>query len=262
MIAEAELAEYLDEIRKQVCSCCVERPPGGPPCGPLGKPCGIELHLPELIETIHDVHSPLIEPYLEHNRQDICQHCAYLHSSGCPCPMDYLAVPLVQAVETVDERRQRRERGHRFVAALPGADRANLEDIVRAYEEATGSWTGCDWPTRFGQCGLDLDGCSAAEAEAEAIEAIGRAEAADWNAAAIWLTRVERMAAQAEAQATLAVTAANAEEWTEAMEHARRARSLEFASGRPIRRACPLTWGPLCMAIEAAAYSRLGMPIS
>ena len=40
-----ERGEYLAEIRKQVCSRCVERPPGGPPCAPLGKQCGVEMHL-------------------------------------------------------------------------------------------------------------------------------------------------------------------------------------------------------------------------
>ena len=45
-----------------------------------------------------------IEPYLENNRHKICETCALDHSSCCPCPMDYLAVLLVQAVETVDRR--------------------------------------------------------------------------------------------------------------------------------------------------------------
>jgi hypothetical protein len=31
MLSDAELNEYLNEIRQQVCSRCVERPPGGPP---------------------------------------------------------------------------------------------------------------------------------------------------------------------------------------------------------------------------------------
>jgi hypothetical protein len=106
MLAEADVTEYLDEIRQQVCSRCVERPPGGPPCAPLGKQCGIEMHLPKLIAAIHDVHSPGIAPYLEHNRKLICQSCPALHSSDCPCPMDYLAVLLVEAVETVDARRE------------------------------------------------------------------------------------------------------------------------------------------------------------
>ena len=31
---------------------CIERPPGGPPCAPLGKECGIEMHLPAVIDAI------------------------------------------------------------------------------------------------------------------------------------------------------------------------------------------------------------------
>lgn len=108
-LAEVDREEYLHEIRREVCSRCVDRPPGGPPCAPLGKVCGIEQHLGKLVDSIHDVHSPLGEPYLEHNRRGICQSCTHLHSSICPCPMDYLYVLLVEAVEAVDERRSRRE---------------------------------------------------------------------------------------------------------------------------------------------------------
>ena len=105
MVTETELNEYLDEIREQVCSRCVERPPNCPPCAPLGKQCGIEMHLPQIVDAIHEVRSDLIAPYLDHNRNRICETCAFHHSSICPCPMDYLAVLLVQAVETVDKRR-------------------------------------------------------------------------------------------------------------------------------------------------------------
>jgi hypothetical protein len=107
MVAEPELAEYLDEIRREVCSRCVERPPGGPPCAPLGKECGIETHLRELIDAVHEVKSDSIVPYLSNDRTKICEHCALHHSSVCPCPMDYLAVLLVQAIEAVDQRRER-----------------------------------------------------------------------------------------------------------------------------------------------------------
>jgi hypothetical protein len=119
-----ELTEYLEEIRKEVCSKCIERPPGGPPCAPLGKVCGIELHLPELIDAIHDVRSDGIAAYLDHNREKVCAGCAFHHTSICPCPMDYLAVPLVEAVEAVDRRREwRRERKEREAAMdLGGGD--------------------------------------------------------------------------------------------------------------------------------------------
>jgi hypothetical protein len=98
------MAEYLEEIRKQVCSRCVDRPAGGPPCFPLGKMCGIEMHLPELINAIHQVHSDNIAPYLDRNRRTICEHCSRRSTSDCPCAMDYLAVLLVEAVESVDAR--------------------------------------------------------------------------------------------------------------------------------------------------------------
>jgi hypothetical protein len=105
MVAATELAEYLDEIREQVCSRCIERPPGGPPCAPLGKQCGVEMHLSALVEAIHEVKSGSIEPYLNNNRGRICEHCTMHKTSLCPCPMDDLAVLIVQAVETVDQRR-------------------------------------------------------------------------------------------------------------------------------------------------------------
>lgn len=109
MLLAAELQEYLDQIRQDVCSRCIERPPGGPPCAPLGKECGIEMHLPEIIKAIQEVDSPRIAPYLANNRLSICMQCSRLHESICPCPMDYLAVLLVGAVEKVDQRRQQRQ---------------------------------------------------------------------------------------------------------------------------------------------------------
>jgi hypothetical protein len=109
MVSKPELAEYMDEVREQVCSRCVERPPNGPPCAALDKQCGIEMHLPQIIDAIHQVRSDWIAPYLEHNRKRICETCTLNHSSLCPCPMDYLAVLLVQAVETVKERIEARQ---------------------------------------------------------------------------------------------------------------------------------------------------------
>src|SRR5947209_8362018 len=100
MIASPEMQEYLDQIRQEVCSRCVERPAGGPPCLPLGKPCGVELHLPQLVESVREVHSDLIGPYLATNRRQVCEQCPYLHHADyCPCPMDSLAVLVVEAIE-------------------------------------------------------------------------------------------------------------------------------------------------------------------
>lgn len=251
MLAEQDLAEYLEEIREQVCSRCPERPPGGPPCAPLGKECGIEMHLSALIESIHAVQSDRIAPYLAHNRLEICMHCAFLHSSICPCPMDYLTVLLVEAVEAVDQRHAQREKGRQFVAGLAEEHKVGIEEICRAYEEGVGTWAGCDWPTRFGASELDLNRCSAAEAESMAVDAIDSPAAEDWSAAARWLARVEEFARQAEIHAAAAVKAAESGHWEEALKQAHRAWVRELSTGRPLRKR-ETAWKNLLLAIQKA----------
>jgi hypothetical protein len=73
----------------------------------VGKQCGIELYLPRFLEAVHEVNSPFIEPYLDNIHRRICTTCPKRGGEGCPCPLDYLLVLLVRAVETVDQRRQR-----------------------------------------------------------------------------------------------------------------------------------------------------------
>jgi hypothetical protein len=112
MYTDTELQEYLDEIRKQVCTRCIDRPPGGPPCAPLGKMCGVELSLPLFLESIHEVDSLSIDRYVENLRRRVCSQCVNQDAEGfCllraerVCALDYLLPLIVQAVETVDERR-------------------------------------------------------------------------------------------------------------------------------------------------------------
>jgi hypothetical protein len=247
MIAEAEVADYLAEIRKTVCSRCVERPPGGPPCEPLGKRCGVEMHLPQLIDSIHQVHSNLLEPYLDHNRKAICESCALLHSDICPCPMDYLSALVVEAVEKVDQRHVR-DSGK---CAAPQPHPTSLDEIHKAYRQGMGTWTGCDWPTTFGKSGLNLQGWHSAEARGMSAQSRGE-QAADWIAAARWLVQVEEHARHAEARAAAAVASASAGHWREALQFAEQAWALEFGSGRAIWHDFPLAWQKLLQATEAA----------
>jgi hypothetical protein len=249
MLTETENAEYLDEIRTQVCSRCVERPPGGPPCEPLGKLCGVEMHLPQLIESIRQVHSRRITPYLEHNRNNICSQCALLHSSVCPCPMDYLSVLIVETVEKVDQRLHRRElcKTWQKEPAVP-----DLAAVRRAYEEGVGTWTGCDWPTHFGKSGLDLNGMSA---KSVALSMADAEPAEDLRAAAVWLAEVERRAREAERHAVAAVKAVAEGRWEDALRNVECAWALEFSTGRPLRHGFPLTWQRLREVIETGCIA-------
>jgi hypothetical protein len=251
MVAVMDLDEYLGEIREKVCSRCVERPPGGPPCEPLGKQCGVEQHLSQLIDSIHEVQSNRIEPYLLHNQQQICEKCEFLHSSICPCPMEYLLVLIVEAVENVDRRLGRPQ-----LSGPVGQDDfvnepADLEVVRAAYEGAKRTWTGCDWPTQFGKLKLELKGVTAGTAQAMAQSGLDADSAAEWQAAAHWLAKVENHAQRAEAFAALALAAANDDQWLQAQQHAAHAWDLEFATGRPIWRGAPWTWQKLHQAIES-----------
>ena len=106
MYTIADIQEYLAEVRLQVCSRCVERPPGGPPFAPLGKKCAVERHVPLYLKAIHDVDSPPIQPCLDELHRLVCSGCDQRGGDGCPCPLDYMFVLMLHTVDTVDQLRQ------------------------------------------------------------------------------------------------------------------------------------------------------------
>jgi hypothetical protein len=232
----------------------------------------VELHLPELIESIHQVHSMLVRPYVEQNRTEICSGCAFLHSSACPCPMDSLSMLVVEAVEAVDRRRQgmrsaivralaqcsnralvrrRAEEGRILTDGLKQESVEDMEAVCRAYQKGTGSWTGCDWPTVFGKTDLDLNGWTAAQAEAMVLETMETVTQEDWRAAARWLAAIEDRAREAETKAVEALKAAGAGDWVEALRNAELAGALEISTGRALRHGFPLAWQALREEVEA-----------
>jgi len=104
METQNQLDEYRIQLREDVCSHCIERRPNGPPCGPVGKGCGIERHLENLIEICRTIDSALMDPYIEQLHELICPSCEYKDSPTCPCPLNYLLQLAVEAVEKVEHR--------------------------------------------------------------------------------------------------------------------------------------------------------------
>jgi hypothetical protein len=104
-----EFDEYVTELRESVCSRCIARPPGFPPCAPHGLGCGIEQHVPELVEMCRTTQSALMDPYIDKLHDTICKDCAYRTEPECPCPLDYLLQLAVEAVERVERRRADRQ---------------------------------------------------------------------------------------------------------------------------------------------------------
>jgi hypothetical protein len=98
--------DYVAELRAEVCSRCIERKPGAPPCAPQGKACGIELHVPELVQMCRSAESAQMAPYIDQLHDVICEHCSAKDGPTCPCPLDYLLQLAVEAIEKVEARRR------------------------------------------------------------------------------------------------------------------------------------------------------------
>src|SRR5438309_1599773 len=104
--------------------------------------------------------------------------------------------------------------------------RISPADMIRTYWRTINTWTGCDWPVRFGKLGLNLDGLKSAHATLMAGATSGE-EAAEWRRAAKWLSRIEQDARQAGSCARAAVDLASQQAWPEALESAERACQIE-----------------------------------
>jgi hypothetical protein len=104
-----EYGEYVAELRERVCSRCIVRQSGTPPCAPHGIACGIELHVPELVRICRTTDSALMDTYIEKLHDEICAECDYRTAPVCPCPLDYLLQLAVEAVEDVESRRAGRQ---------------------------------------------------------------------------------------------------------------------------------------------------------
>lgn len=70
------------------------------------------------------------------------------------------------------------------------------ETIAEQIRSARVRWQGCDWPTKFGDDGLDLNGIRSRQSNLAAKATRGK-EAIQWAAATAWLAEVEADAARA-----------------------------------------------------------------
>jgi hypothetical protein len=144
MRARAQYAEYLAEVRERVCSQCPETAPDQPPFGLRCRRCGVELQLPQVVESIHDACEELDEFDPSPGRRVVCARCGCLDGGICPCPAGSLTALLIRAVKAVDERREQRDLLQRRLSLQPRPHRVPVGDMIRAYEAATGDCVCCD----------------------------------------------------------------------------------------------------------------------
>lgn len=92
-------------LRDTVCAVCLDRKDDGS-CGLSGgRTCGLEAHLPRILEVVETVHSSRMDEYVEAIRQRVCVVCEQDAQGVCrlgndgACALDAYLPLVVQAIE-------------------------------------------------------------------------------------------------------------------------------------------------------------------
>jgi hypothetical protein len=57
----------------------------------------------------HRARGRMMDPYIERFHNEVCVHCANRETNQCPCPLDYLLLLAIEAIDSVDERHSKSE---------------------------------------------------------------------------------------------------------------------------------------------------------
>ncbi len=106
------MQKYLEAIRSKVCDVCIDGVFDAEghfvKCGlPSDRTCPVEFYLPELVDVIESVESPLMDDYVEVLRERICSHCQENEEGICAlrikaeCPLDTYFMLVAEAIEEV-----------------------------------------------------------------------------------------------------------------------------------------------------------------
>jgi hypothetical protein len=144
MRGRAEYREYLAEVQEQVCGRCPERPADPSSFQRACRRCGVRLQLLRLVESIHAAGAEINEFRPGLDRKTMCAQCTCLGCDTCPCPGGRMPARLIWAIRSVDERHEQCDLVRRRLSRPARPEHVPVEEMVRAYEAATGTCVGCD----------------------------------------------------------------------------------------------------------------------
>jgi hypothetical protein len=102
------LDHYWESVRSKVCIKCVDGDRQGY-CRVSGEyVCGLSAYFPRIVETVLQVSSNSIEPYVEALRKNVCAHCLHQSPDGTcsfrsniDCGLDRYFPLIVEAIEDI-----------------------------------------------------------------------------------------------------------------------------------------------------------------
>jgi hypothetical protein len=109
------MQQYLNAIRRRVCAVCIDAICDGKyqflRCGlPAGRTCPVELYLPQVIEVVESVDSPLFEDYVTVLRDKVCAACEQTEEGICAlrlnadCALDRYFMLVADAIEEMRQQ--------------------------------------------------------------------------------------------------------------------------------------------------------------
>ena len=102
------MQKYLDAIRDNVCSICVDSNDRGDCTLTEKELCAVEYYLPNIIEVIHNSDADDIHEYYDELKEKICKHCRGEGDKDCylredsNCALDRYFPLIIETIKKVD----------------------------------------------------------------------------------------------------------------------------------------------------------------
>ena len=103
------MQRYIDAIRKNVCSICVDSTDEGDCTLTTKELCAVEYYLPKILEVVHNTQSEDINEIHQELRDTVCAECATSEDSehcylreDANCSLDRYFSIIVETIQKVD----------------------------------------------------------------------------------------------------------------------------------------------------------------
>jgi hypothetical protein len=100
--------QYWDAMRQKVCRKCLDGDGKGGCRLPIDDSCGLDIFLPEIVQTVSSIRSGSYQDYIDALRTNVCAHCQHQYAGGIckkrdtlECALDRYYPIVIDVIETL-----------------------------------------------------------------------------------------------------------------------------------------------------------------